>query len=222
MILMNLLLIDAVAFPDSSMMTAAAAILVSIRPSRVKLLFTSHQIIFQKMVAETSQPHPFFSIIILTLSKAEEEPWGKHQCPICTMLSWWRSIYFWPWVISEWTESHGWLRQAQNSTQSMAREWRGRDIVIYWCGPLRILLGRSKRRRMAMLRLVKWKWKDALNFWIELDLDYRQQLAVLAFFIWGIWLLAIKVQTDSGSKSVQINQYNILWVLRSQSILHRS
>ena len=71
---MNLLLIDAVAFPDSSMMTAAAAILVSIRPSRVKLLFSSHQIIFQKMVAETSQPHPFFSIIILTLSKAEEEP----------------------------------------------------------------------------------------------------------------------------------------------------
>ena len=30
---MNLLLIDAVAFIDSSMMTAAAAILVSIRPS---------------------------------------------------------------------------------------------------------------------------------------------------------------------------------------------
>ena len=74
MILMNLLLIDAVAFPDSSMMTAAAAILVSIRPSQVKLLFTSQQIIFQKTVDETSQPHPFFSIIILTLSKAEEEP----------------------------------------------------------------------------------------------------------------------------------------------------
>jgi len=36
------------------------------------------------------------------------------------------------------------------------------------------------------------------------------------------WLLAIKVQTDSGSKSVQINQYNILWVLRSQSIFNRS
>ncbi len=172
MILLNLLLIDAVAFPDSSMMTAAAAILVSIRPSQVKLLFTSHQII-QKTVAETSQPHPFFSIIILTLCKAEEEPWDKHQCPICTILSWCRSIYFWPWVISEWTDSHGWLRQAQHSTQSMAREWGGRDIVIYWCWPLRILLGRSKRRRMAMLRLVKWKWKDALNFWIELDLNYR-------------------------------------------------
>jgi len=68
-------LIDAVAFLDSSMMTAAAAaILVSIRPSQLKLLFTSQQIIFQKTVDETSQPHPFFSIIILTLSKAEEEP----------------------------------------------------------------------------------------------------------------------------------------------------
>ena len=76
MILMNRLLIDAVAFLDSSMMTAAAAaaILVSIRPSQLKLLFTSQQIIFQKTVDETSQPHPFFSIIILTLSKAEEEP----------------------------------------------------------------------------------------------------------------------------------------------------
>ena len=133
-ILMNLLLIHAVAFIDSSMMTAAAAILVSIRPSQVMLLFTSHHIIFQKTVDETSQPHPFFSIIILTLSKAEEEPWGKHQCPICTILSWWRSIYFWPWVISEWTESHGWLRQTQHSTQSMAREWRGEDGTWWFIG----------------------------------------------------------------------------------------
>ena len=74
-ILMNLLLIHAVAFIESSMMTAAAAaILVSIRPSQVMLLFTSHHIIFQKTVDETSQPRPFFSIIILMLSKAEEEP----------------------------------------------------------------------------------------------------------------------------------------------------
>ena len=82
-ILTNLLLIDAVAFIDSSMMTAAAAaaILVSIRPSQVMLLFTSHHIIFQKTVDETSQPHPFFSIIILTLSKAEEEPEASTSAP---------------------------------------------------------------------------------------------------------------------------------------------
>ena len=70
----NILMIDAVALPDSSMMTAAAAILVLIRPSREKSLFPSHQIIFQITVDESSQPHPFFTMTIITLCKTGGEP----------------------------------------------------------------------------------------------------------------------------------------------------
>jgi len=171
--LKNLLLIGAVALPHSWMITAAASILVLIRPSRVKSLFTSHQIIFQITVGETSQPHPFFSMTIITLFKTGLEPWDKYQCPICTILSWRRSMYFWPTVISECTESHWRLRQAQNSSQSMAREWIGRGAVIYWHGPMRITVREVKEATNEHVAVVKWKWKDTLNFWIELDLRYR-------------------------------------------------
>mmetsp|Transcript_12939 Transcript_12939/g.18555 ORF Transcript_12939/g.18555 Transcript_12939/m.18555 type:complete len:177 (-) Transcript_12939:471-1001(-) len=70
-VLKNHLLIVAVAlrFFNDDCCCAAAAILVLIRPSRVKSLFTSHQIIFQITVDETSQPHPFFSMTIITLSR---------------------------------------------------------------------------------------------------------------------------------------------------------
>ena len=138
-------------------------ILVLIRPSREKSLFPSHQIIFQITVDESSQPHPFFTMTIITLSKTRETL-DKHQCPICTILSWRRSIYFWHTVISECTESHWRLFQAQNSTQSMAREWRGRGAVVYWCGPLRITVGRTKRRRMNTLqRNEKMCWLFGLS-----------------------------------------------------------
>ncbi len=218
--LKNLLLIGAVALPHSWMITAAAAaILVLIRPSRVKSLFTSRQIIFQIMVDETSQPHPFFSMTIITLSKTGWEPWDKYQCPICTILSWRRSIYFWHTVISECTESHWRLRQAQNSTQSMVWEWRGRGAVIYWCGPLRITVREDKESTNEHVAACEMEMKRFPEFldWIRSHLSLT-----LAFCHVKRWLLAIKEQTHPGSKSVQINQYYIRWVLRSQSIPDQS
>ena len=157
---------------------------------------------------------------IITLSKTRETL-DKHQCPICNIVMKTKYLFLSHGHFRVYWESLATLPGPKfNSEHGKGVERTGRsDLLVrtpaYYCWE-------DKEATNEHVAALKWKWEDVLTFWIELDLNYRQLLALLRFFMRQRWILAIKEQTDSGSKSVQINQYYILWVLRSQSIPDQS